>query len=156
MPTVSIIKGDDGKAVGLTVKEEAKFVKFRKRLLELTDEEALIFTWKEPRSGPFHRRHFAMVNALFEAQERFEDDYGFRKWLEMGAGYCDMVPGRDGQLIPVPRSIDYATLDQADFEPIHNDIFKFVRSEYARQTLWAHLDNEKSWQMVDAVLGGFE
>ncbi len=156
MPTVSIIKGDDGKAVGLTAKEEAKFVKFRKRLLELTDEDALIFTWKEPRSGPFHRRHFAMVNALFEAQERFEDDYGFRKWLEMGAGYCDMVPGRDGQLIPVPRSIDYATLDQAEFEPIHEAIFKFVRSDYACKTLWRHLSLGAGHEMVDTILREFE
>lgn len=156
MPTVTITKGNDGKAAGLTAKDDAAFSKFRLRMQNLTPQESITFTWREPRSGPFHRRHFAMINALFESQEQFDDGDHFRKWLEVGAGYCDLYPGPRGKPVAVPKSIAYEKLDQAEFEPIHKAVFDFVRSEHARRFLWGHLEDEQSYAMVDAVLREFE
>jgi hypothetical protein len=156
MPEIIVIKGDDGKLAGLSAQQDKKYQKFKNRVECMTRDDSLTFSWREPRSGPYHRRHFAMVDAIFESQEKFEDDYGFRKWLEMGAGYCDWIPGPQGHMIPVPKSIDYATLDQAEFEPIHEAIFKFARSAYVRQTLWGHLDQGRGAAMVDAILREFD
>lgn len=156
MPTVTLTKGDAGKLVGVSDRDQRSYGKFLTRARELTPRESLRLSWKEPRSGPYHRRHFLMITALFDAQEQFDDDTAFRKWLEVGAGYCKYVPGPDGRMVALPDSIDYDTLDQAQFEPIHEAVFRFARSERARRFLWGHLPDQHSMDMVDAVLREFE
>lgn len=154
MPTINLVRGQDGKLTGMTERDCKGYAKFRKRVEELAGG-ILTFTWKEPRSGPYHRRHFAMIGTLFAAQDVFTDDQIFRKWLEVGAGYAEFLPGRNGVLEAYPKSIEYAALDQAEFEPIHDAVFGFARSEYARQRMWPHMTSAQSWDMIESVLGEF-
>ena len=154
MPTVTLVASPEGKLVGLTDADQRAYGKFIARIKALA-ESCITFTWKEPRSGPFHRRHFAMLAALFDAQEQFDDPEQFRKWLEVGAGFADFVPGPKGRMVAMPKSIAYHKLDQAEFEEIHNKVFAFVRSEHCRGFLWGHLDDEQSWEMVESVMEGF-
>ena len=156
MPTIEITRLATGKIGGVTEKDQKAYAKFHKRFEELGPHESLVFSWKEPRSGPFHRRHFAMLNALFNAQEQFLDESQFRKWMEVGAGYADILPGPKGKPVAVPRSIAYDKLDQAEFEPIHNAVFAFARTRYATQFLWMHLTSQQQADMVEAILGDFE
>jgi len=155
MPTVSV-HFEDGKLTGVSDRDKKAYAKFRARLEELGPHEALQFTWREPRSGPYHGRHFAMLTALFNAQEQFQDEDQFRKWGEAGAGYADLVPGPNGKPVAVVKSISYEKLDQADFEPIHEAVFKFYRSEHARRFLWPHLPDRTSLEMVMTILMEFE
>jgi hypothetical protein len=97
-----------------------------------------------------------MLKSVYDAQERFSSEYGFRKWCEMGAGHCDWVPGPDGHMQPIPKSIGYDSLDQAEFEPIHRDVFAFLRSEYARHVLWPHLRPDQTYEMIETLLAEFE
>jgi hypothetical protein len=156
MPTVTLTIDERGKPAGVSERDCKAYAKFRKRLAEMSGKDSITFTWREPRSGPFHKRHFVMVGALYEAQEQFADPDMFRKWLEVGAGYCDLLPGPKGRMVAVPRSIAYERLDQADFEPIHEAVFAFARSEHARRFLWPHLTDAQTAEMVDAVLREFE
>ena len=59
-------------------------------------------------------------------------------------------------MVAVPKSIAYEKLDQAEFEPIHDALFAFARSDHARFFLWGHLTDEQSTEMVDTVLREFE
>jgi hypothetical protein len=154
MPTVTLHIGDSGKLEGLSEKDRKAYAKFRQRLERLGDS-SLTFTWREPRSGPFHRRFFAMVNALLEAQEQFQDVDHMLTWLKVGAGYADLVPGPKGKPVAMAKSIKWDKLDQAEFEPIANAIFGFTYSTYATRFLWPHLSDEDGYQMVDSVLGEF-
>ena len=155
MPTVMLTRGDDGKLAGVNDREQRKYVKFLNRAVNLTPEDSIKFSWTEPRSGPYHRRHFSMIGAVYLAQEQFDDEDAFRKWLEVGAGYCKFVPGPSGRMVALPDSIAYDKLDQAEFEPIHEAVFQFVRSPYARSFLWGHLTDQQSNDMVDGVLQEF-
>ncbi|PJI54098.1 hypothetical protein CTI14_19645, partial [Methylobacterium radiotolerans] len=38
--------------------------------------------------------------------------------------------------IPVPRSISYAKLEQADMEQFHDDAVAFLRTAHAQKTMW--------------------
>ena len=114
MPTVILHRAQDGKLEGLSERDKKAFAKFRKRLDELGDG-SLLFSWQEPRSGPYHRRFFSLVNRILMAQDQFQDIEHLIAWLKTGAGYVDLVPGPKGKPVALPKSINWATLDQADF-----------------------------------------
>ena len=153
MPEITLV-ANNGKLAGLTPQDDARYQKFRRKLETLGDS-CIRFEWREPRSGPFHRRHFAMLGALFACQEQFHDARQFRKWGEAGAGYADLVPGPKGKPIGLVRSIAYHRLDQDEFSKVHEAVFEFYRSEHARRFLWPHLGDQESWEMVEAALGEF-
>ena len=156
MPTVTITKDEAGKIVGASDKDVKKYAKWRECIDKLTRHESIIFSWKEPRSGPYHRRHFKMLGCLFAAQEQFQDEEVFRKWGEVGAGYCKLVPGSNGKPVAIPDSINYEKLDQAEFKPIHEAVFAFYRTLKATRFLWPHLSDQMAGDMVESAIGEFQ
>lgn len=106
MPTVTLFLDDNGKLNGISERDRKAYAKFLQRAKNLGNE-SISFSWSEPRSGPYHRRFFAIINTLFEGQEQFDDPDMFRKWLEVGAGYCSFVPGPTGKMCAIPKSISY-------------------------------------------------
>lgn len=128
--------------------------KIWKRLMDLEPGEFAVIEFVIPRSGPFHRRHFAILNAVFDAQERFDDFERFRDWLSIGAGHVTWVPGAKGGIVPLPKSISYSKADQHEFEEYHAKVMAFLRGEHAAVFLWKHLGNDANW-MVDSILSEF-
>ena len=154
MPTVTVHIGDDGKLEGLGERDKRAYAKFLARLKSL-GRSSLVFSWREPRSGPYHRRFFATVNKLYEAQEQFQDVEHLLTWLKVGAGYADFVPGPKGKPVAIPKSINWETLDQAEFQPIAEAITGFMFTKHATRFLWPHLSDEDGYEMVDSILGEF-
>jgi Protein of unknown function (DUF1367) len=113
-----------------------------------------IKTWFS-RNSKFHRKHMAIEQAVFHAQERFESFEQFRNWIKVGAGFCDWVPGPKGAVIPIPKSISYTKLDDANFAQLHADLMAFFRSATAVKVLWKHLSELKRFEMIEAILGEF-
>lgn len=124
-------------------------------ILRLEPGEMVELTTLQPRLGWYHRKHFAMEQALFEAQERFEEFESFRTWLKVGSGHVDWFPGPKGGVIPVPRSVSYAKLEQAEMEQFHGAAVDFLRTEHAGKTLWKHLSPVDRITMLETVLQGF-
>lgn len=154
MPSVTLHIGETGKLEGLAERDKRAYAKFKKRLETLGDGSVL-FSWSEPRSGPYHRRFFAMVNAFHEAQEQFQEVDHFLTWLKVGADFADLVPGPKGKPVAIAKSIAFDKLDQAEFEPIAQAIWAFMRSTYASRFLWPHLSDELGGALVDSILAGF-
>lgn len=117
-------------------------------------ECAEIVTHRE-RLGWYHRKHMALESTVFQHQERFESFEQFRAWLKVGAGFCDWVPGPKGAIIPVPRSISYASIGQDDMERVHGDIVEFLRTEHAQKVLWPHLAPLVRDTMLNSILSEF-
>lgn len=128
--------------------------KIWKRLMGLEPGELAVIEFVIPRSGPFHRRHMAIISAVFDAQERFEDFDQFWIWLKVGAGWVDWCAGPKGGVVPIPKSVSYAKADQAEFEQYHAKVMVFLRGEHAAPFLWKHLGNDAHW-MVDSILTEF-
>lgn len=100
-------------------------------------------------------RIMGLEQAVFESQERFEDFESFRTWLKVGAQFVDWFPGPKGGVIPVPRSISYAKLEQGAMEQFHGSAVDFLRTEHAGRTLWKHLNQRQRIEMIEGILGGF-
>jgi hypothetical protein len=156
MPTVQITKDNRGKIAGFGLKGERAYGRFLAAVRNLEYGEMLAFSYKVPRSPKFHKLHFVMLAALFEAQEQFADDYQFRKWSEVGAGHCDFVPGPKGRMVALAKSIDYESLDDLEFAEMHEAVKAFFRSQHAQRFLWPHLSEAEGSEMVEAILREFE
>ena len=117
--------------------------------------EIVTVTTHKSRSTPFHRRHFALEQAVFESQERFEDFDQMICWVKVGAGHVDWLPGAKGAVMPIPRSISYAAMEDGEFREFHTNVIVFLRQPYCQKVLWPHLDDLKRTEMMECILGGF-
>lgn len=147
---------ESGKLAGFDEKNERAYSRFRKQIAELQPGQTLTFEFRIPRSARMHRFHFAMLKAFFDCQEVFTDAERMRKWLEVGAGHCEFVPGPRGDLVALPKSIAYEALDDAEFREVHESVKAFLRTEHAYRYLWPHLDDARGESMVEAILCEFE
>lgn len=129
--------------------------KIWKRMTALEPGEFATIEFVIPRSSAYHRRHFAILAAVFDSQERFEDFEVFRDWLTVGAGWVEWCAGAKGGVVPIPKSISYAAADQHEFEQYHGKVMAFLRGEHAAKFLWKHLGNDAHWRM-DTLLSSFD
>jgi hypothetical protein len=143
-----------GMVDGLGEKGRKAWRRFVNGLMRLEPGEMVEIRTHRERVGSFHRKHMAFEQRVFEAQERFDSFEQFRNWLKVGAGHCDWIPGPRGAVIPVPKSISYAKLEQEDMEHVHDEIVKFLRTVRAAAVLWPHAKGEQ--RAIDDLLEEFE
>jgi len=141
---------------GLGEKGRKAWRRFVNGLMKLEPGEMVEIRTHKERIGWYHRKHMALEQAVFEAQDKFEEFDSFRTWLKVGSGYVDWHPGPKGGVIPVPKSLSYAKLEQGEMEQVHEEMVKFLRTEHAGKTLWKHLSPTQRIDMIEGILGGFE
>lgn len=151
-----IIKNDQGKLEGIDEKSQRAYQKWRRTVADLDIGQTLSFRYRLPRSPAHHRLLFAKLQALLARTEAFDDLDKLRYWLVMGAGYFDLVPGFDGQPNAIPRSMDFDSMDEAEFSELHRQVDSFLWSTRAQETLWPHLDAEGRYRCVEHFLREFE
>lgn len=133
--------------------QQAAFSRFLSRLSTLMPGDSFDLEWRFPRSPEFHRAHFRMMGAVFNSQEVFSGFKIFRAWAKIGAGFVEFVPSPEsGTLMPVPRSVEYAALEDEAFRQFHFDTIAFLRSHRATSTLWPHLDTAAQSEMMETLL----
>lgn len=140
---------------GVDEKNQKSWMRFLRNLFSLEDGEIAEIGTRIPRSGPFHRFHMAMEQAVFDAQDRFNDFEQFRNWLKIGAGHIVWVPGAKGGIVPLPKSISYMDLSEEDMREFHKNLLAFLRGEHAAPYLWKHL-GDKSHDMMHSIISEFE
>ncbi|MGS1116001.1 hypothetical protein [Castellaniella sp. UC4442_H9] len=140
---------------GLGERNQRKWRRLWNRIWKLEPGEAMNISTNQERLGWYHRKHMALEQRVFEAQERFEVFAGFRTWLKTGAGFVTWFPGPKGGVIPVVKSISYAKLEQGEMEVFHADAVRFLRTAHAQKTLWPHLAPIAAAEMMETILEGF-
>ena len=153
MSKVVLTVDECGKLVGHSDKDERAFAKFRNQQRGMVPGDTIAFSWKAPRSPAHHRMFFGQVGTLFESQEQFDDANKLRQWLTVGAGYCDFVPGPNGRMVALPKSISWEEMDEAEFSELHAAVLTFLWSKHARTFLWPHLNEQQTWDAVQAAVG---
>lgn len=140
---------------GMGKDDRASWRRFWKRMINLAPGELVEVQMVIPRSGPFHRRHMAIEQRVFDNQERFDDFEAFRIWLKVGAGWVIWAPSETGALIPVPKSISYAAADENEFQQYHGKVMAFLRGPHAAPFLWPYLE-EKAINQIEHILEAFD
>lgn len=144
-----LVRGEDGKLRGLTPKDEKRRVAYRMALDALEVGEAVrVGGVKLPRSPRHFGFFFSKLGELVDRQERFPDKDRLLDWLLVGAGHCDLVPGFGGQLVAMPRPINWEECDERTFSEVHRGIDEFMWSDYAQAFLWPHLSPQARHENV--------
>jgi hypothetical protein len=141
---------------GIDDKNQRRWVRFLKTVFGMEHGEIAEIGTRIPRSGPFHRFHMAMEQAVFNAQERFTDFDQFRNWIKIACGLVVWVPGAKGGIVPLPKSISYPEMEENEMREFHDAMLAFFHGEHAAPFLWKHLDSEEAGRMMESVLGQFE
>jgi hypothetical protein len=153
---VLLTRNGDGKITGLTEPDARAWARCRRMLESLVPGECVRLAFWIPRSPQFHRRHFALLGAVFEQQEQFADREQFRMWVQVGAGHCDFVPGPKGRMVALPKSIAWHKLEDTEFAAHHAAVVEFLRSAHCIGFLWPQLNQAERQQTIEAVLMEFE
>lgn len=151
-----IIKNEQGKLQGLDLKAQRAYQKWKNLVESLEIGQTLTFSFRMPRSPQHHRMLFAKLQSLLARSETFQDLDKLRYWLVMGAGYADFVPGLDGKPNAIPRSMDFDSMDEADFSELHRCIDNFLWTEIAQRTLWPSLNVDARYQCVESFMREFQ
>lgn len=140
---------------GMTREHKQRWRRFWNWIVKAGPGEYVTWFQNRTRSSPFHRRHFLIEQRLFDAQERFEDFEQFRNWLKVGAGFVDWHPGPKGGVVPIPKSMSYASLDEDGMQDLHAKMVAFAYTPHALKTMWKHLGEPARAAMVTSVLQEF-
>lgn len=79
----------------------------------------------KPRNYQFHKKYFALVNYAFENWDTPEGDGEknidrFRDELVIMAGFYTKVWTIDGELRLIPKSVSFASMEQAEFDALYS------------------------------------
>lgn len=69
----------------------------------------------KPRSYRHHKLIMALLNLTYANQEMYTDFERFRKSVAVEAGHVEELVMPDGEIIRLPMSINYDTLDEVEF-----------------------------------------
>jgi hypothetical protein len=149
MPECIVTKDETGKLAGLDETSRRRYEKFRRMVAELIPGQTVLFSYRLPRSPQHHRYVFARLQALFDRQESFADLEHLLVFLKVGAGFVEFLPGPNGQLVAVPKSIAWEKLDEKEFTEVRERIWNFLWTKPAQQALWPHLSAEQRYAMLE-------
>lgn len=64
-----------------------------------------------------HRKFFALLTVIAENSDTFDNTDKALAGVKLAAGHVDWIPHpATGELVPVPRSISFASMDQSGFD----------------------------------------
>lgn len=149
MTTVTVFKDNTGKLAGWGESGGRAYAKFLRSVKALENGEMMTFSFALPRSPVHHKFFFWKLRGLFKRQEQFADEKDMRDWLVAGAGFCTLLPGADGALVAIPVSLQYNTMEEAEFTEVNRKVMDFVWTERAQSYLWPHLSDALRHDMVD-------
>lgn len=86
--------------------------------------ETLKCSVKKPRCYKNHKHYFALLNLTFENQDKYTSFEHFRKAVQIAAGHVDELITIEGEIVFVPRSIAYDTLDDMEFGKVFGETMR--------------------------------
>ena len=81
----------------------------------------------QARNMKHHRLFFALMNKIFENQETYETLEDLVNVIKIATGHCHVYRKKNGDPLPVPRSIAFHKMDQTQFDDFYAKVIRLVR-----------------------------
>ena len=81
---------------------------------------------RQARNLQMHRLFFALIQIVFENQEKYQTAEEVRARVLVGAGHCDVLPIDDEHAIHIPKSISFANMGQDEFHALFDRAVDYI------------------------------
>jgi hypothetical protein len=89
-------------------------------LADIKEGQEVIVTYRKPRSPEHHRFFFAMLRKVCEATGLWQDEDALLDAVKLATNHVRKVRRMDGEVLELPRSINFASLPQDPFRRFVN------------------------------------
>jgi len=96
------------------------------KLKKIKPNEPIECTITKKRNIMFHRKFFALLNMVYQNQERYNNIDHLRKDLTIEAGYYTERPNLEGEAIKEADSISFAKMDDHTFQEYYNRVIDVI------------------------------
>lgn len=87
-------------------------------------------TVKQPRNVQHHRKYFALLNMVFENQERYATRDELHAALKVSAGIYTPVTLPSGTEVRIPGSIAFHEMDQTEFSEFYDKCCELISKHF--------------------------
>lgn len=98
------------------------------KLDEMLGRELMAKVWR-PRNLEFHRKYFQMLKTTRDMVDLEVNNRQWRWIVLVGIGHCDYIE-HDGYPVAIPKSINFSSVDDVEFEQIYADSIDFICQNY--------------------------
>lgn len=81
---------------------------------------------KRKRNVKFHKKYFALLNLVYQNQDRYNNIEHLRRDLTIEAGYYDVRYNLHGVEIYEPKSISFSSMDETEFNDYYSKVLDVV------------------------------
>lgn len=136
---------------GMTPADHEAWSKFRRRLETMKPGTFLKIECVTPRNAVHHRKFFALLNLVAENSEVYNTVEKALVAVKLIVGHADpMIDPRTGELLQVPKSINYESMGQDEFERFYN-----LAIDGIVEHVLTHIDREKADHLVQMIIEGW-
>lgn len=88
--------------------------------------EVVTATIRRPRNPGHHRKFFALMKVVYDAQDRYATPEQLLNIIKMAVGCGQVMEIIKGKPMFIPSSISFAKMDQEDFEKFYQRVVEVV------------------------------
>lgn len=81
---------------------------------------------KKPRNIKFHRKFFALIEMVYQNQERYNNKEELRYDLIVASGHYTKRVNLDGEEIEIPDSISFSKMDEIEFNRLYSNVIDVI------------------------------
>lgn len=82
--------------------------------------------YKKVRNYKFHKKFFALINMVYQNQERYNNIDELREHLTIASGYFNISYDLDGVEQKKVKSISFASMDEIEFNEFYNAVIDTI------------------------------
>lgn len=112
---ILLVKGFDNK---FTCAYDSDYEKLKR----IKPNEMIECEIKKKRNIKFHRKFFALMNMIYQNQERYNNIDDLREDLTIEAGYFIKRENINGEVIKRAKSISFAKMDEHEFNNFYSAV----------------------------------
>lgn len=136
---------------GATSADHEAWTKFRRGLENMKPGTWLRMEWARPRHGKHHRKFFALLQLVADNSEVYDTAEKALVAVKLVTGHFDlMVHPETGEILQIPRSISYDSMEQDEF-----DAFYSAAIDAVLRHILPTMDRERADQLVDVIIEGW-
>lgn len=146
-----LLEKTSGGLRGMTPADHESWSKFRRQLEVMKPGTCLRMEWVKPRNASHHRKFFALLNLVAENSEVYDTTEKALVAIKLITGHIDpAIDPRTGEVVQIPKSISYESMDQDEFERFYS-----VSIDGVLQHILKHIDRKKADQLLEMIILGW-